>query len=60
MSTEILDENDQLDKDVPIPLYFQLKEIIKELFQTTGNERVIIPKGEYKSYLKFWNKVLDK
>lgn len=30
MSTDILDENDQLDKDVPIPLYFQLKEKIKE------------------------------
>ena len=30
MTKDILDENDQLEKDIPIPLYFQLKEKIKE------------------------------
>lgn len=30
MRDNILSSNDKLDKDVPIPLYFQLKEIIKD------------------------------
>jgi hypothetical protein len=37
----------------------KLKTLMKDIFTTTGNETIIIPKDDYKDYIKLWNKLLE-